>query len=115
MEEGEAELLLTCLDRIASPVIRFRTRDRVRIVPAGSYGERRPLRGIRCGAVDRFDDMLKIRGNNVWPAQLNGALLGHGAVADYRADVFLERADELFRLAPIDVRRRHHNPRGTVS
>ena len=90
VEEGEAELLLTCLDRVASPVIRFRTRDRVHVVPAGSYGESRPVRGLRCGAVDRFDDMLKIRGNNVWPAQLDEALLGHPSVADYRADVILD-------------------------
>ncbi|HEV7534538.1 MAG TPA: AMP-binding protein, partial [Acidimicrobiia bacterium] len=106
VEEGEAELLLTCLDRIASPVIRFRTRDRVQIVPAGSYGERRPLRGIRCGAVDRFDDMLKIRGNNVWPAQLDEALLAHPSIADYRADVTLDsRAVDVLtvRVRPVSA------------
>jgi phenylacetate-CoA ligase len=99
VEEGEAELILTCLDRVASPIIRFRTRDRVEIVPAGSYGERRPLRGLRCGAVDRWDDMLKIRGNNVWPAQLDEALLGHPSVGDYRADVTLdERAVDVLAV-----------------
>ncbi|HYH50266.1 MAG TPA: hypothetical protein VEG38_12040 [Acidimicrobiia bacterium] len=90
VEEGEAELVLTCLDRVASPVLRFRTRDRVHVVPAGSFGDTRPVRGLRCGAIDRFDDMLKIRGNNVWPTQLDEALLGHPAVADYRADVTLD-------------------------
>jgi phenylacetate-CoA ligase len=105
VEEGEAEMILTCLDRVASPIIRFRTRDRVHVVPAGSYGEDRPVRGIRCGAVDRFDDMLKIRGNNVWPAQLDEALLGHTAVADYRADVVLDaRAVDVLavRVRPLD-------------
>jgi len=105
VEEGEAEVVLTCLDRVASPIIRFRTRDRVHVVPAGSYGEPRPVRGIRCGAVDRYDDMLKVRGNNVWPGQLDEALLGHQAVADYRADVVLDaRAVDVLavRVRPLD-------------
>ncbi|HVW34795.1 MAG TPA: hypothetical protein VHL53_19840 [Acidimicrobiia bacterium] len=105
VEEGEAEVVLTCLDRVASPIVRFRTRDRVHVVPAGSFGDRRPVRGIRCGAVDRYDDMLKIRGNNVWPGQLDEALLGHPAVADYRADVVLDaRAVDVLavRVRPLD-------------
>lgn len=90
VEEGEAELLLTCLDRVASPFIRYRTRDRVEVVPPGSYESDLALLGIRVGTVGRWDDMLKIRGNNVWPSQLDEALLGHPAVMDYRAEVVLD-------------------------
>jgi phenylacetate-CoA ligase len=90
VEEGEAELLLTCLDRVASPIIRFRTRDRVEILPPGAHDGGVPRLGIRVGSVGRFDDMVKIRGNNVWPGQLDEALLGHPSVTDYQADVVLD-------------------------
>jgi phenylacetate-CoA ligase len=87
VEEGEAELLLTCLDRVASPIIRFRTRDRVEIVPPGSYADGAAKQGLRVGRISRWDDMLKIRGNNVWPSQLDEALLGDPGVLDYLATV----------------------------
>jgi phenylacetate-CoA ligase len=87
VDEGEAELLLTCLDRVASPIIRFRTRDRVEIVPPGSCADASPFVGLRVGRISRWDDMLKIRGNNVWPSQLDEALLGDPGVLDYLATV----------------------------
>ncbi|MDT7668040.1 MAG: phenylacetate-CoA ligase [Pseudonocardiales bacterium] len=87
---GEAEVVLTCLDRIASPIIRYRTRDRVTVVPSGVGDNRSPYQGIRVGTVGRFDDMLKIRGNNVWPQQLDEALLGQPAISDYLAEVTLD-------------------------
>lgn len=87
---GEAEVVLTCLDRAASPVIRYRTRDRVTLVPPGVDDNRSPYLGIRVGSIGRFDDMLKIRGNNVWPQQLDEALLGHAGISDFRAEVTLD-------------------------
>ncbi len=90
VEEGEAELLLTCLDRVASPILRFRTHDRVDVVPPGSYGDDTPLLGLRVGSIGRWDDMVKLRGNNVWPGQLDEALLGDPGVLDYRAEVVVD-------------------------
>jgi phenylacetate-CoA ligase len=90
VEEGEAELLLTCLDRVASPIIRFRTHDRVDVVAPGSYGHDTPLLGLRVGSIGRWDDMVKLRGNNVWPGQLDEALLGDPMVLDYRAEVVID-------------------------
>ncbi len=86
--EGPAELVLTCLDRIASPVLRYRTRDRVEVVPPDGWGP--PVMGLRVGAVGRYDDMCKVRGNNVWPSQLDEALLGAPGVVDYRCEVALD-------------------------
>lgn len=87
VDEGEAELLLTCLERHASPIIRFRTRDRVEVV-------RDPTDpghlGLRVGSIGRWDDMIKLRGNNVWPGQLDHALLGAPGVLDYLAEVTLD-------------------------
>jgi phenylacetate-CoA ligase len=87
---GEAEVVLTCLDRTASPVIRYRTRDRVTVVPPGVDDNRSPYLGIRVGTIGRYDDMLKIRGNNVWPQQLDEALLDHSGISDFRAEVTLD-------------------------
>lgn len=69
----EGELVLTSLQREASPVIRYRTRDRTVLVdelcPCGSPFRRMlKLRG-------RTDDMLVIRGENVFPSQIEGILL----------------------------------------
>src|SRR2546429_4419910 len=69
----EGELVLTSLRREASPAIRYRTRDRTVMVadpcPCGSPF-RRMLR-VR----GRTDDMLVVRGENVFPSQLEAILL----------------------------------------
>jgi phenylacetate-CoA ligase len=78
----EGELVLTSLRREASPVIRYRTRDRTILVedpcPCGSPF-RRMLR-VR----GRTDDMLVVRGENVFPSQLEAILLEvEGLTANY--------------------------------
>lgn len=96
VDEGEAEVVLTCLDRIASPIVRFRTQDKVDVV-AGDGPGRPP--GIRAGSIERFDDMCKIRGNNVWPGQLDESVLSHPSVVDYRGEVVLDdRTLDVLRL-----------------
>lgn len=79
----EGELVLTSLRREASPVVRYRTRDRTALVPepcpCGSLFRRiRKVRG-------RTDDMLIIRGENVFPSQLEELLLQvPGLTANYQ-------------------------------
>ncbi|MCW2499654.1 MAG: coenzyme synthetase [Frankiales bacterium] len=90
VREGEGEVVLTCLDRLASPIVRYRTRDRVTVVAPGTEDNASPYQAIRVGSIGRYDDMLKIRGNNVWPQQLEEALLGHPAIADFQAEVTLD-------------------------
>src|SRR5262249_57893974 len=67
------ELVLTSLRREASPVIRYRTRDRTVLLdepcPCGS-----PFRRMRKISA-RTDDMLVVRGENVFPSQIEGLLL----------------------------------------
>ena len=68
MEDGAAgELLLTHLQHRAAPLLRFRTRDHVVVktspCPCGRAGPR-----IRC--VGRTDDMLVVRGVNVFPSAI---------------------------------------------
>ena len=59
------ELVLTALRREASPLIRFRTRDYLEVLDeACACGRRSPK--VRC--TGRTDDMLIVRGVNVWPS-----------------------------------------------
>jgi len=92
LEEGVAELILSTAYREASPVIRFAIRDKVELVPAGACACGAGLRGFRPGSVARMDSMLKIRGVNLWPQQVEQLLLGHAAVRDFRAVV--QRRDD---------------------
>lgn len=67
------EIVLTALDRQASPLVRFRTRDHVEVLgtecACGRSGPR-----IRC--FGRTDDMLIVRGINVWPSAVRELLIG---------------------------------------
>jgi phenylacetate-CoA ligase len=65
----EGELVLTSLTREAMPVIRYRTRDLTRLVPGAGRAMRR-IERIK----GRSDDMIVIRGVNVFPTQIEAVL-----------------------------------------
>jgi phenylacetate-CoA ligase len=66
----EGELVLTSLTKEGLPVIRYRTRDRTCLLPPTSRGMR------RLGRINgRTDDMLIIRGVNVFPSQIEEIIL----------------------------------------
>jgi phenylacetate-CoA ligase len=65
----EGELVFTSLTKEAMPVIRYRTRDLTRLLP----GDGRAMRRIE-RIKGRSDDMLIIRGVNVFPTQIEAAL-----------------------------------------
>jgi len=69
----EGELVLTTLGKLAMPMIRYRTRDITAIVP-GTCACGRTLRRIR-RIGRRSDDMFIVRGINVFPSQVEAALL----------------------------------------
>jgi phenylacetate-CoA ligase len=70
LPDGEAgELVLTTLTKQAMPVIRYRTRDLTRLLP----GTARTMRRIE-RLKGRSDDMLIIRGVNVFPSQVEAVL-----------------------------------------
>lgn len=72
-EGAEGELVLTTLSKRAMPMVRYRTRDITALVP-GSCPCGRTLRRIR-RIGRRSDDMLIVRGVNVFPSQVEAALL----------------------------------------
>jgi len=80
---SEGELVLSSLRRQASPVIRYRTRDRTVLLdepcPCGS-----PFRRM-LKVQGRTDDMLVVRGENVFPSQIEEILLGlDGLTGNYQ-------------------------------
>ena len=72
----EGELVLTTLTKQALPVIRYRTRDLTRLLPPTARSMRRMGR-----IVGRNDDMLIIRGVNLFPTQIEELVLQHGALS----------------------------------
>lgn len=67
----EGELVFTSLTKQAMPVIRYRTRDLTKLLPGSVRTMRRMAR-----ITGRSDDMLIIRGVNVFPSQIEEQLLG---------------------------------------
>jgi len=72
------ELVLTSLTKIGMPVIRFRTRDLTRLLPGSARSMRRMQR-----VTGRSDDMLIIRGVNVFPSQIEELLLKQSDLAPH--------------------------------
>ena len=72
LAEGEVgELVLTSLTKQAMPVVRYRTRDLTRLLPGIAYPAFRSIEKI----TGRTDDMMIIRGVNVFPTQVEELLL----------------------------------------
>ena len=79
----EGELVLTTLSKRAMPMIRYRTRDITRIITEPCPCGRTVRRIARVGR--RSDDMFIIRGVNVFPSQVETALLAvEGVLPHYR-------------------------------
>ncbi|TXH79492.1 phenylacetate--CoA ligase, partial [Thauera aminoaromatica] len=79
----EGELVLTTLSKRAMPMIRYRTRDITRLVAEPCACGRTLRRMQRVGR--RSDDMMIIHGINVFPSQIEAALLAvEGALPHYR-------------------------------
>jgi phenylacetate-CoA ligase len=72
----EGELVFTSLSKEALPIIRYRTRDLTKLLPPSSRSMRRMAR-----IMGRSDDMLIIRGVNVFPSQIEELILKMPALA----------------------------------
>ena len=89
-EGEEGELVLTTLSKQAMPMIRYRTRDITHFITEPCACGRTIRRIRRVGA--RSDDMLIIRGVNVFPSQIEVALLSvEGTLPHYQIVVTRER------------------------
>lgn len=77
----EGELVITTLSKQAIPVLRYRTKDLTSFDDAPCACGRTSMRMMKL--TGRTDDMLIIRGVNVFPSQIEGVLLAMSEVAPY--------------------------------
>ena len=92
VEKGQTgELVITNLGRLGSPLIRYRTRDLVRAStdqdPVG-----RQLTWLDGAILGPSDDMVIVRGNNVFPSSIEAVVREITDVAEFRIDVKTVRA-----------------------
>jgi phenylacetate-CoA ligase len=100
LADGEVgELVFTSLTKEALPIIRYRTRDRTKLLPPTARSMRRMAR-----VMGRTDDMLIIRGVNVFPSQIEELIVGQLHLAPhYKLEVSREGAlDHLEVLVELD-------------
>jgi phenylacetate-CoA ligase len=99
----EGELVFTTLTKQAFPVIRYRTRDLTRLLPPTARSMRRMGK-----IVGRSDDMLIIRGVNLFPTQIEELVLAHGALGgQYQLVIsregLLDQVEVLCELLPTQL------------
>ncbi len=104
-EGSEGELVFTAIDKEAFPMMRYRTRDICMLTREKCSCGRTHVR--MCKPKGRSDDMLIIRGVNVFPSQIETVLLNNGYQANYQIlvgrvnntdtlDVMVEMTPEMF-------------------
>jgi phenylacetate-CoA ligase len=91
--DGEVgELVITGLGRQASPLIRYRTGDLVKMSRAAPCSCGRSFVSLEGGILGRADDMLLIRGVNVYPSAIEDIIRRVPGIAEYRVEVLRVRA-----------------------
>ena len=110
-QEGEdAELVITNLGRAGCPVFRYRTGDVVR--PNWNFPGRNRFVVLDGGVLGHNDDMLVVRGVNVFPSSIDHILRSFPEVVEYRATVY--KVSEMDRLR-IEVEDRLEQPERLAS
>jgi phenylacetate-CoA ligase len=84
------ELVLTTLTKEGMPLIRYRTRDLTRLLPGSSHAPFRRMERI----TGRSDDMIIVRGVNVFPTQIERIVLGVPGLAPH-FQLLLTRPDRM--------------------
>lgn len=86
---AEGELVFTALDKEAFPLLRYRTRDICRLTRGKCACGRTHVK--MCKPMGRSDDMMIIRGVNVFPSQIETVLLQQGYAPNYQ--IVLDRVN----------------------
>ena len=114
-EGSEGELVFTAVDKKAFPMMRYRTRDICQLTREKCSCGRTHVK--MCKPRGRSDDMLIIRGVNVFPSQIETVLLNSGYQANYQIivdrvnntdtlDVHVEMTTEMFTDNVSEIRKR---------
>jgi len=92
----QGELVFTCITKEALPLVRYRTHDLARLLPGDCACGRTTVRMEK--VLGRNDDMLIIRGVNVFPSQIEAVLLAMDQVEPHYQLVVERGADHLDEL-----------------
>lgn len=96
-KEGElSELILTALGRAGSPVIRYQTGDLV--TPIWQDDQDNNFALLKGGVLGRTDDMMIIRGVNVFPTSIEKILRGFPEIAEYRMTAYTQAAMDQLKI-----------------
>jgi phenylacetate-CoA ligase len=82
---GIGELVLTTLGRAASPLIRYRTGDLVR--PVSVEGEDPRAFAFEGGILGRSDDMVVVRGVNLYPSAIDAVVRSFDGIGEYQVNI----------------------------
>ena len=88
---GQGELVATNLGRAGMPLIRYRTGDLVQVDESPCTCARTFAR-LPHGIMGRADDMVVVRGMNVFPSAIEGVLREFPEVSEFRIEVFRRRS-----------------------
>jgi len=102
------ELVLTTLGRAACPLLRYRTGDLVK--PVALAGEDPAAFALEGGVLGRADDMVIVRGVNLYPSALDAAVRSVAGVRDYQVEI-----DKRSTLPEVTVRFEANNDRDPTS
>ncbi len=88
----EGEIITTHLYSEASPILRFATNDKALLVSHRECDCGLPFDGYRAGSIARYDDMLKIKGMNIWPQTIDGVVFSFAEVKEYQGRTFISQS-----------------------
>lgn len=119
LPEGEkGELVFTSLDKEAFPLLRYRTKDICILSREKCSCGRTHVKMTK--PLGRSDDMMIIRGVNVFPSQIEAVLLNEGYTPNYQIvvdrvnntdtfDIYVELSPEMFSDKIADIQRREQS------
>jgi phenylacetate-CoA ligase len=100
----QGELILTTLGRTGSPLLRYRTGDLVKLETESTKRAEQPCAcgrhamALEGGILGRVDDMVIVRGVNVYPSAIEEIVRGFSEVAEYRVHVSSKKTLTELRL-----------------
>ncbi|HTS25569.1 MAG TPA: AMP-binding protein [Bryobacteraceae bacterium] len=89
---ASGELVLTNLGRIGSPILRYRTGDLVRRASEPRCECGSCEMALEGGILGRIDDMVVLRGVNLYPSAVEQVVRSSGGVTEFRVEIYTERA-----------------------
>ena len=83
---SSGELIITTLDRVGSPVLRYRTGDLVRLRKGGKCACGSEELALDGGILGRLDDMISVRGVNIFPSAVDNIVRTFTPISEYRVE-----------------------------